>query len=518
MRYILSLDQGTTSSRAMLFDHAGSVVAVEQAEFAQIFPQPGWVEHDALEIWQSQLKTAQKCLKKGLNHPLAQSIRAKNAPSSIANSNPEILAIGITNQRETTVLWDRQTGRALANAIVWQDRRTAARCDELRGAGHAGMIQQKTGLVLDAYFSATKLAWLLDSIPGARAKADRGELAFGTMDSWLVWNLTGGHRGGVHVTDTSNASRTLLFNIHTLAWDDELLALFNIPPSVLPKVVTSSGVVGRTDPALFGAAIPIAGIAGDQQAATFGQACLSPGMAKNTYGTGCFMLMNTGSQSVVSENKLLSTVGWQLGDGSATYCLEGSVFMGGATIQWLRDGLQIIQSAADVQALAETVPDSGDVYLVPAFTGLGTPNWDPYARGAMLGLTRGTTRGHIARAALEAIALQSADVFSAMSRDAGFAIEELRVDGGASGNNLLMQMQADFSGVPVVRPKVLDTTALGATYLAGLAVGFWSGTDEIASQWQVDRRFEPHMSPDARAAKLGRWHKAVARAGDWACG
>ena len=516
MRYILSLDQGTTSSRAMLFDHAGSVVAVEQAEFAQIFPQPGWVEHDAQEIWQSQLKTAQKCLKKASNRPLVQLIHAQAPPDLIANANPEIFAIGITNQRETTVLWDRQTGQPLANAIVWQDRRTAGRCDELRSQGHAELIQQKTGLVLDAYFSATKLAWLLDNVPGARARADKGELAFGTMDSWLVWNLTGGSLGGVHVTDASNASRTLLFNIHTLAWDDELLALFNIPPSVLPKVVASSGVVGQTDAALFGTAIPIAGIAGDQQAATFGQACLKPGMAKNTYGTGCFMLMNTGSQPVASKNKLLSTVGWQLDN--VTYCLEGSVFMGGATIQWLRDGLQIIQSAAEVQALAETVPDSGDVYLVPAFTGLGTPNWDPYARGAMLGLTRGTTRAHIARAALEAIALQSADVFTAMSQDAGLGLEELRVDGGASKNDLLMQMQADFSGVPVVRPKVTETTALGAAYLAGLAVGFWSGVDEIASQWQVDRIFEPQMSPDARAAKLARWHKAVARAGDWARG
>jgi glycerol kinase len=517
MRYILSLDQGTTSCRAILFDHAGSVVAVEQAELSQIFPQPGWVEHDALEIWQSQLKTAQNCLKKVSNLPVAQSIKAQAAPDLVASSHHEILAIGITNQRETTVLWDRSTGQPLANAIVWQDRRTAGRCDELRAQGHAELIQQKTGLVLDAYFSATKLAWLLDNTPGARTKADKGELAFGTMDSWLVWNLTGAHQGGVHVTDASNASRTLLFNIHTLQWDDELLALFNIPPSVLPKVVASSGVVGESSHSLFGAPIPIAGIAGDQQAATFGQACLKPGMAKNTYGTGCFMLMNTGRQPVASKNKLLSTVGWQL-EKATTYCLEGSVFMGGATIQWLRDGLQIIDSAAEVQALAETVPDSGDVYLVPAFTGLGTPNWDPYARGAMLGLTRGTTRAHIARAALEAIALQSADVFTAMSQDAGVGLKELRVDGGASANNLLMQMQADFSGVPVVRPVVTETTALGAAYLAGLAVGFWSGVEEIASQWQVDRRFEPQISADARAAKLARWHKAVARAGDWADG
>ena len=516
MRYILALDQGTTSSRAMLFDHSGAVVAVEQAEFTQIFPQPGWVEHDAVEIWQSQLKVARKCLKYASNQHSAQLDRAQAAPDLIAASKPEILAIGITNQRETTLLWDRQTGQPLANAnanaIVWQDRRTAGRCDELRSQGHAEWIQQKTGLVLDAYFSATKLAWLLDNVPGARARAEKGELAFGTMDSWLIWNLTGGK---VHVTDASNASRTLLFNIHTMQWDDELLGLFNIPHSVLPTVVPSSGVVGQTDAALFGAPIPIAGIAGDQQAATFGQACLAPGMAKNTYGTGCFMLMNTGNLPVASKNKLLTTVGWQL-DSGTTYCLEGSVFMGGATIQWLRDGLKIIHSVAEVHALAESVPDSGDVYLVPAFTGLGTPHWDPYARGAMLGITRGTTRAHIARAALEAIALQSADVFTAMSQDAGFNLQELRADGGASANDLLMQMQADFSGVPVVRPKVLETTALGAAYLAGLAVGFWSGVDEIASQWQVDRRFEPNISLDERASKVARWHKALARAKAWA--
>ena len=518
MRYILALDQGTTSSRAMLFDHSGAVVALEQAEFTQIFPQPGWVEHDAQEIWQSQLKTAQKCLKNTLYRTQDKSEPALRAPDLVANSSSLVAAIGVTNQRETTVLWDRKTSQPLANAIVWQDRRTAGRCDELREQGHAGLIQQKTGLVLDAYFSATKLAWLLDNIPGARARADKGELAFGTMDSWLIWNLTAGK---AHVTDASNASRTLLFNIHTMQWDDELLTLFNIPPSLLPKVVPSSGVVGVSDDSLFSASLPIAGIAGDQQAATFGQACLKPGMAKNTYGTGCFMLMNTGTQSVVSQNKLLSTVGWQLGASrkrATTYCLEGSVFMGGATIQWLRDGLNIVDSASEIEALAQSVPDSGDVYLVPAFTGLGTPHWDPYARGAMLGLTRGTTRAHIARAALEAIALQSADVFTAMGQDAGLGLKELRVDGGASANDLLMQMQADFSGVPVVRPKVTQTTALGAAYLAGLAVGFWSDVDEIARQWQIDRCFEPQISPDLRAAKLARWHKALARAGDWAEG
>ena len=522
MRYILALDQGTTSSRAILFDHAGGVVAACQQEFRQIFPRPGWVEHDALEIWATQLAVARECMQK---MPLQHQARGLSAIYSIAQSATaahNIAAIGITNQRETTVLWDRTTGQPVANAIVWQDRRTAGRCDELRSQGHAGMIQQKTGLVLDAYFSATKLEWLLNEVPGVRARAERGELAFGTVDAWLVWNLTGGR---VHATDVSNASRTLLFNLHTMQWDDALLSLFNIPASVLPTVVASSAVVAQTDATLLGASIPIAGLAGDQQAATFGQACLQPGMAKNTYGTGCFMLMNTGQQPVSSQNQLLSTVGWRIsgvegGDGSGrssdTYCLEGSVFMGGATIQWLRDGLQIIESATEVQALAETVPDSGDVYLVPAFTGLGTPNWDPYARGALLGLTRGTTRAHIARAALEAIALQSADVFTAMSKDAGLSLQELRVDGGASCNDLLMQMQADFLGVPVVRPQVTETTALGAAYLAGLATGFWAGLDEIATQWQAERRFEPQMSLDARMAKLARWHKAVARSGQWA--
>ena len=514
MSYLLALDQGTTSSRAILFDHAGSVVALAQQEFRQIFPQAGWVEHDAREIWATQLAVARQCMSK---MPAARSICAPAATDSIAGcaaSAARVLALGITNQRETTVLWDRQTGQPLANAIVWQDRRTAGRGDQLRAQGQAGLIQQKTGLVLDPYLSATKLEWLLNEIPGARARAERGELAFGTMDSWLVWNLTGGR---VHVTDVSNASRTMLFNLHSMQWDDELLALFNIPAALLPTVVASSGVVAETDAALFGLPIKIAGIAGDQQAATFGQACLAPGMAKNTYGTGCFMLMNTGSQPVASSNQLLSTVGWRIGgDNPAdSYCLEGSVFMGGATIQWLRDGLQIIDSAEQVQALAASVADSGDVYLVPAFTGLGAPHWDPYARGALLGLSRGSTRAHIARAALEAIALQSADVFAAMSKDAGLALQELRVDGGASRNDLLMQMQADFSGVPVLRPQVTETTALGAAYLAGLAIGFWSSTDEILAQWQLDKRFEPQISHAARAAKLARWHKAVARSRSW---
>ncbi len=497
MKYVLALDQGTTSSRAIVFDRTGQPVASAQQEFRQIFPQPGWVEHDAQDIWTSQRAVARQALQ------------------SLGGVGSGELAIAITNQRETTVLWDRATGEPVAHAIVWQDRRTAGRCDELRRQGKAGLIQKKTGLVIDAYFSGTKLQWLLDNVPGARQRAQRGELAFGTVDSWLIWNLTGGR---VHATDPSNASRTLLFNVHTLQWDDELLRLFDIPRSVLPQVVPSSGVLGTTEPALFGAAYPIAGVAGDQQAATFGQGCFAPGMAKNTYGTGCFMLMNTGTASVPSRNQLLTTVGWQGPPGAAStaYCLEGGVFMAGATIQWLRDGLQMIQSAAEVEALAALVPDTGDVYLVPAFAGLGAPDWDGYARGTLLGMTRGTTRAHIARAALEAIALQVADVFDAMARDSGIALRELRVDGGASANDLLMQMQADFLGVPVVRPRVTETTALGAAYLAGLATGLWSGAAEITAQWQVQRRFEPRLPQAARRAKLARWRQAVERSKAWA--
>jgi glycerol kinase len=497
MRYVLALDQGTTSSRAIVFDRAGQVVALAQREFAQVFPQPGWVEHDAREIWATQHAVALEAIEK-------------------AGGVDRIAALGITNQRETTLLWDRATGQPVANAIVWQDRRTAGRCDELRARRRdAARIQQKTGLVIDAYFSGTKLEWLLDHVPGARARAEAGELAFGTIDSWLVWNLTGGR---VHATDASNASRTMLFNLHTQDWDDELLALLRVPRAVLPDVVPSSGVIAESESLLLGAALPIAGIAGDQQAATFGQACFAPGMAKNTYGTGCFMLMNTGAQPVASRNRLLTTVGWQGPPASnrTAYCLEGSVFVAGATVQWLRDGLQIIQSAAEVESLAAQVDDTGDVYLVPAFAGLGTPDWDGYARGTLVGLTRGTTRAHIARAALEAIALQSADVFGAMTRDARIPLTELRVDGGASRNNLLMQMQADFLGVPVVRPQVTETTALGAAYLAGLATGFWSGGDEIAAQWQAERRFEPRLAEPQRAAKLARWREAVERAKGWA--
>ena len=498
MDFILSLDQGTTSSRAILFDRDGHVVATAQREFRQSFPQPGWVEHDATEIWQTQLGVMQDVLAR---HGVGASRMA---------------AIGVTNQRETTVLWDRRTGEPVAPAIVWQDRRTAGVCAALRAKGKARWIQERTGLLPDAYFSATKLAWLLDQVPGARARADRGELAFGTVDSWLVWKLTGGR---VHATDASNASRTLLFNLQTLRWDPALLHLFDIPASVLPQVVPSSGVLGETEPALLGSPVPIAGIAGDQQAALFGQACFAPGMAKNTYGTGCFMLMNTGAAPVTSRHQLLTTVGWQ-GPGQAAhrtaYALEGSVFMAGATVQWLRDGLQIIQASDEVGPLAASVPDTGDVYLVPAFAGLGTPDWDGHARGTLVGMTRGTTRAHIARAALEAIALQTADVFEAMTRDSGIALEELRVDGGASRNDLLMQMQADVLGVPVVRPKITETTALGAACLAGLATGFWSGPQEITEHWALDRQFEPSLSPGERARRLGRWRQAVARARGWA--
>ena len=491
---MLALDQGTTSSRAILFDREGGVRGVAQREFTQHFPQPGWVEHDAREIWHSQLAVAHEVL------------AASGTPVQ------RVAGIAITNQRETTVLWDRASGEPVAPAIVWQDRRTAARCDALREAGHAEDIQQRTGLVIDAYFSGTKLEWLLDHVPDARARAERGELAFGTVDSWLVYRLTGGR---AHVTDASNASRTMLFNLHSGNWDPDLLALLRVPPSVMPRVVPSSGVVAETDPALFGAALPIAGIAGDQQAATFGQACFSQGMAKNTYGTGCFMLMNAGALPVASRHRLLTTVGWRRGD-AVTHCLEGSVFMAGATVQWLRDGLQIIRSAAEVEALAASVDDSGDVYLVPAFAGLGAPHWDGHARAVLLGMTRGTGRPHVARAALEAIALQSAEVFDAMSADAGLALRELRVDGGASANNLLMQLQADVLGVPVVRPHVTETTALGAAYLGGLAVGLWRDEAEIAALWQVERRFEPTWSTDRREAKLARWRQAVARARGWA--
>ncbi len=508
MKYILAFDQGTTSSRAIVFDDVGKPVVSHALEFRQIFPTAGWVEHDAGQIWTSQLAAAR----------MALGLLARGHGQAALD---KVCAVGITNQRETTVLWDRVTGEPIANAIVWQDRRTATRCEELARAGKAKLIQQKTGLVLDAYFSATKLAWLLDNVPTARARAERGELCFGTVDSWLIYKLTAGK---VHATDVSNASRTMLFNIHTLAWDKDLLALFNIPASVLPTVVPSSGVMGEVDGQLFADVglkhvLPIAGVAGDQQAATFGQNCFAPGTAKNTYGTGCFMLMNTGTTAVASKNKLLTTIGWQAKLDKASrpaYCLEGSVFMGGATVQWLRDGLQIIAKASDVEALAASVPDTGDCYLVPAFTGLGAPHWDGFARGTLVGMTRGTTKAHIARAALEAICLQSADVFVAMQADSGIALTELRVDGGATANNLLMQLQADVLGVPVIRPVVTETTALGAAYLAGLAVGLWANSEELSAQWAVDKRFEPQWPEVERKRKWERWAEAVEHSRAWA--
>jgi len=499
MKYILALDQGTTSSRAILFDARGSLVDTAQREYAQHFPQPGWVEHDGRDIWTSQLDVAKTLISRCPN------------PANIE-------AVAITNQRETTVLWDRITGQPLGPAIVWQDRRTADQCATMRAQGLTKRIQAKTGLVLDAYFSGTKLAWLLDNIDGARARAERGELAFGTVDSWLVWNLTA---GASHITDVSNASRTLLFNLHTLDWDDELLELFNIPRAVLPAIVPSAGQLAHAHPSVLGLSLPITAMIGDQQAATFGQGCFKPGMAKNTYGTGCFMLLNTGSQPVESHHHLLTTVGWQRATSQTaglqtTYCLEASVFMGGATIQWLRDGLNIIQTAAEVETLALSVPDVGDTYLVPAFTGLGAPHWDGHARGTLIGMTRGTTKAHIARAALEAIALQVADVFNAMEKDAGLTLTELRVDGGASKNNLLLQMQADILGVPVIRPKIVETTALGSAYLGGLAAGLWSSAEDISALWQEEQRFDPQWSDAQRSIKRTRWHQAIERAKSWA--
>jgi glycerol kinase len=491
MKCILALDQGTTSSRAIVFDHSGSILSVAQQEFRQIFPKPGWVEHDPQEIWATQSNVATQALEKA------------------GVSANEAAAIGITNQRETTVVWDRETGLPICNAIVWQDRRTAAACDRLKARGLAGKIRRKTGLVIDAYFSSTKLEWILKNVPGAKTRAKAGKLAFGTVDSWLVWNLTGGR---AHVTDPSNASRTMLFNIDKGEWDDELLAIFGIPRSMLPEVRSSSEVLGESH--VFGAGIPIAGIAGDQQAALFGQVCTRPGMVKNTYGTGCFLLMHTGAKPIASRNNLLTTVAWRIG-GKTEYALEGSIFIAGAVVQWLRDGLAIIASSGEVEGLAAQVEDSGGIFLVPAFAGLGAPHWDPYARGTMLGLTRGTSRAHIARAALEGIAFQVADVLRAMESDAKIRLKELRVDGGACVNNLLMQFQADLLGVPVVRPKVSETTALGAAYLAGLAVGFWKDQAEIAAQWQMDRRFVPGMKPALRKEKMTGWDRALRRAKQW---
>jgi len=492
--YILSLDQGTTSSRAIVFNKKGSIVATAQKEFTQIFPQPGWVEHDASEIWSTQLGVATEAvLKAGL-------------------TINDIAAIGITNQRETTVVWDRQISLPICNAIVWQDRRTASYCDQLKKDGHAAMIQSKTGLVTDAYFSGTKVKWILDNVEGARDKAQKGELCFGTIDSWLLWKLT---NGKVHATDVSNASRTLLYNIHELKWDTELLELFGIPENMLPEVRSSSEVYGYTENILTAVPVPVSGIAGDQQSALFGQMCTQPGMVKNTYGTGCFMLMNTGTKPVQSKNNLLTTIAWKV-NGEVQYALEGSVFIGGAVVQWLRDGLKIIQNSGDVEALASKVQDNGGVYLVPAFTGLGAPYWNQHAQGTILGITRGTTDAHIARAAIESIAFQSMDLMKSMQADAGLPIKEVRVDGGATVNNQLMQFQSDILGTDVIRPQVTETTALGAAYLAGLAVGFWKSIDELQQYWQKDKIFSPSMKKETVDDLQKNWKRAVKAAQAWA--
>ncbi len=491
-KYILSFDAGTTSSRAIVFNRKGEICSVAQKEFPQIFPQSGWVEHDPLEIWASQAAVAAEAITK------------------IGINGTNIAGIGITNQRETTIVWDRETGEPIYNAIVWQDRRTSEYCDALKNEGLLPVIKEKTGLIVDAYFSATKVKWILDNVQGAREKAEKGKLVFGTVDTWIVWQLT---RGSVHVTDVSNASRTMLFNIHTLQWDNDLLELFNIPASMMPKVCASSEVYGHTRTTIFASKVPISGIAGDQQAALFGQMCLEQGMVKNTYGTGCFILMNTGNKPVVSKNNLISTIAWQL-DGKTTYALEGSIFVGGAIVQWLRDGLKIINSSSEIEELATQVKDNGDVYFVPSLTGLGAPYWDQYARGTIVGISRGTTSAHIARAALEGIAYQTMDVINAMILDAGVGLKELRVDGGAAKNNLLMQFQANVLGQTVIRPQTTETTALEAAYLAGLTVGYWENVDEIKNQWQIDTKFEPDLKIDMHLAKK-KWSEAVYRAQSW---
>lgn len=492
-KLILALDQGTTSSRAIVFNHDGEIVNVSQKSFEQIFPKPGWVEHDPNEIWSSQMSvTAEVIAKVGI-------------------SGKEIAAIGITNQRETTIVWDRETSKPIYNAIVWQDRRTAKYCDTLKALGHGAIIKEKTGLVLDAYFSATKLKWILDNVEGAREKAEQGKLCFGTVDTWLIWKLT---RGKMFMTDVSNASRTMMLNIHTLEWDQELLNLFDIPQSILPEIKQSSEVYGVTSTTLFSTKIPIAGVAGDQQAALFGQLCIEPGMVKNTYGTGCFMLMNTGEKPVYSKNNLLTTIAWKI-NGKTTYALEGSVFVGGAAVQWLRDGAKMIDAAHEIEELAASVPDNGGVYFVPALTGLGAPYWDQYARGAIIGLTRGTTNAHIARATLEGIAYQVYDLVKAMEADFEKKGTELRVDGGAVANNLLMQFQSDIFDFKVIRPKTLETTALGAAYLAGLAIGYWDSVDELQKQWTIDREFLPEMPSETVTKLVKNWDKAVGRAGNW---
>ena len=493
-RYMLALDQGTTSSRAIVFDEQGHPVATAQKQYPQIYPQPGWVEHDPMEIWSSQISVA------------AEAIARAGIHSS------DIAGIGVTNQRETTLIWDRTTGQPIYNAIVWQCRRTADRCEQLKADGYASEIRAKTGLVVDAYFSGTKAAWILDHVPGSRERAARGELCFGTVDTWLLWNLSGGR---LHITDVSNASRTMLLNIHTQQWDTDLLTMLNVPPEILPEVKPSSMVYGETDPQLFGVAISIAGVAGDQEAATFGQTCFTPGMVKNTYGTGCFMLMNTGTRAVESLGGLLTTIGWRLGD-ETIYALEGSVFIAGAAVQWLRDELGMISSSAESESLAKSVSDTGGVYVVPAFVGLGAPHWDSYARGTIVGLTRGSNRAHIVRATLEAIAYQTRDVVEVMVRDAGLNLEALRVDGGVTANSWLMQFQADILGVPVQVPATAETTALGAAYLAGLAVGYWQSAQQIAAQWQVAQSFEPRMSVDQRDTLYRGWQRAVERSKAWA--
>lgn len=485
-KYILSLDQGTTSSRAIVFNNAGAIIAIAQREFEQIYPQPGWVEHNASEIWSTQVSVATEAI-----------IKAGITPQDLA-------AIGITNQRETTVLWDKTTGKPLHNAIVWQDRRTSAYCDELKGRGLAKSIQEKTGLIVDAYFSATKIKWILDNVAGAREKAAAGQIAFGTIDSWLVWKLTDGR---VHVTDVTNASRTMIYNIHTLEWDQDLLELFDIPFSILPEVKSSSEVYGETTGNVLAAKIPIAGIAGDQQAALFGQMCTERGMVKNTYGTGCFMLMNIGDKPILSQNNLVTTIAWKI-NGKVQYALEGSIFIGGAVVQWLRDGLGLISSSADVEALAMKVDDTGGVYLVPAFAGLGAPHWDQDARGTITGITRGTNASHLARAAIESIAFQTMEVLKAMEADSGLSIKELRVDGGATTNDMLMQFQADILDTKVIRPQVTEVTALGAAYLAGLAVGYWNSMDDISGQWKIDRSFEAGQT-DNIEQRIEGWNLAV---------
>lgn len=493
-KYILAIDQGTTSSRAIIFNQAGETVCMVNQEFPQLYPEPGWVEHDPVDIIESQISVAKKAIE-------------------MASINPDqIAAIGVTNQRETTIVWDKNTSKPVYNAIVWQCRRTASMCDQFKKLGYEDTIRKKTGLVLDAYFSATKLKWILDNVEGARQKAERGELLFGTVDSWLIWNLTGGK---IHATDYSNASRTMLFNIHSLNWDEELLELFNIPEQMLPDVLPSSTVYGYTHKEIFGVEIPICGNAGDQQAALFGQICCEPGMVKNTYGTGCFILMNTGNKIVDSKHGLLTTIGWVLNDKSMCYALEGSVFSAGATVQWLRDGLKIVEKASDTEYLAKSVKDSAGVYFVPAFVGLGAPYWDMYARGTIIGITRGCTREHIVRAALESIAYQTRDVVEVMSEESGIKLHCLRVDGGASANDFLMQFQADILGVPVERPTVSETTALGAAYLAGLAVGYWKDHSEIKKQWKLDRRFEPQMDPETREELYKKWKNAVTRSLGW---